>query len=968
MKKQNLSEKNFEVEHVVNVLAEKNHYLLRKPEDYDKSIFLDTEVLLNFIKFSQPKEWKKLEEQYGDDAEAKFLKRVSDEIDRRGTLDVLRNGVQDRGARFELAYFKPVSGLNPEHAELYAKNQFSVIRQCPYSNEGNQTIDVALFLNGLPIITSELKNHFTGQDYTNAIKQYKYDRNPKESFFKRVLVNFAVDNDRVFFTTKLEGEFTRFLPFNKDLENPNDPRGFKSSYLYYDIWSPDSLLEIISQYLQIKEKKDKSASNILNEDLIFPRFHQLTAVSSLIENAKKTGSGKNYLVQHSAGSGKTYTISWLAHHLSQIHDARDKKIFGSVIVVSDRKVIDKQLREAVKQFEKTLGVVLAAEHSRDLQEALESGRNIIVTTIQKFPFVVDEIQKLRGQTFAVIIDEAHSSQSGQSANTLNKTLSYSSLENAEKEDPQEIDVEDEIIEDIRSRGKMPHVSYFAFTATPKRETLELFGDKQSDGSFVPFSLYSMKQAIEEGFILDVLENYISYKTYFKILKKIESDPEFDKRKATAVLRRYVDLHEHAIEKKTEIMLDHFLKNVKGEIKGRAKAMVVTKSRLHAVRYKLEFDRQLKERGSKIKTLVAFTARVDDGGNEYTETSMNGFPESQTRDRFDTDEYRILIVASKFQTGFDQPLLQTMYVDKKLNGLSAVQTLSRLNRAYPGKDKAIVLDFVNDPDDIQKAFQPYYQTAILSEGTDPNILYTLEQKIKEFSILEDKNILEFTRLWYTSEDQSSLHRELAPAIEEFNNLEEEEQKLFRKLVQQFVKTYAFVSQIVTFEDSALEKLYLYCRFLLKKLPPGKIGLPKEVLESVDMDRYRVRKIFSGHLILKDEDSELKYKAGLSTTVAPTEIEKLSLIISRINESSGTTFTEEDKVKLRKITDAVKNDEGFQESRKNNTKSNLQLLFKELFDKNLGDMYEKDFNFYRKIEDNPRLKELLKEELFEVVLNG
>ncbi|MDP3947473.1 MAG: DEAD/DEAH box helicase family protein, partial [bacterium] len=364
-------------------------------------------------------------------------------------------------------------------------------------------------------------------------------RNPKESFFKRVLVNFAVDNDRVFFTTKLEGEFTRFLPFNKDLENPNDPRGFKSSYLYYDIWSPDSLLEIISQYLQIEKEKD----------LIFPRFHQLTAVRSLIANTKKTGSGKNYLVQHSAGSGKTYTISWLAHHLSQIHDAKDEKIFGSIIVVSDRKVIDKQLREAVKQFEKTLGVVLAAEHSRDLQEALESGRNIIVTTIQKFPFVVDQIQKLEGQTFAVIIDEAHSSQSGQSANTLNKTLNYSSLENAEKEDPQEIDVEDEILEDIRSRGKMTHVSFFAFTATPKRETLELFGDKQSDGSFVPFSLYSMKQAIEEGFILDVLENYISYKTYFKILKKIESDPEFDKRKATAVLRRYVDLHEHAIEKK-----------------------------------------------------------------------------------------------------------------------------------------------------------------------------------------------------------------------------------------------------------------------------------------------------------------------------------------------------------------------------------------------------------------------------------
>lgn len=805
MKKGDLSEKNFEVEHVVNVLVEKNHYLLRQPEDYDKSLFLDSEVLLIFIKSSQLEEWKKLEEQYGSETETKFLKRVSDEINRRGTLDVLRNGVQDRGARFELAYFKPVSGLNPEHAEFYAKNQFSVIRQFTYSKEGSQTLDIVLFLNGLPIITSELKNHFTGQDYTNAIKQYKYDRNPKEPFFKKTLVHFAVDNDKVFFTTQLEGEFTRFLPFNKDLDNPADNRGFKTSYLYYDIWNSDSLLKIISQYLQTEEKKT----------LIFPRFHQLIAVRSIIENVSFVGPGKNYLIEHSAGSGKTYTISWLAHHLSQIHNAQDRKIFGSVIVISDRKIIDKQLRKAIQQFEKTLGVVLAAEHSRDLQEALESGRNIIVTTIQKFPFVVDQIQKLKEETFAVIIDEAHSSQSGPSATTLNKTLSYTSLEKAEEEDLKDIDIEDQILADIRSRGRLKNISFFAFTATPKKETLELFGEKQTDGSFTPFSLYSMKQAIEEGFILDVLENYISYKTYFNILKKIESDPEFDKRKATAVLRRYVDLHEHAIEKKTEIMLDHFMKNVKGEIKGRAKAMVVTKSRLHAIRYKLEFDHQLSERGSKVKSLVAFTGKVGDGGNEYTETSMNDFPESRTKDQFDTDDYRILIVASKFQTGFDQPLLQTMYVDKKLMGLSAVQTLSRLNRACPGKDQVAVLDFVNDPYDIQEAFQPYYQTAILSEGTDPNVLYTLEQKIKELGIIEDNDVFEFTKLWYTSEDQSSLHRELDPAIKRFNSLEVEDKKLFRKLVQQFVKTYAFVSQIVTFEDSALEKLYLYCRFLLKK---------------------------------------------------------------------------------------------------------------------------------------------------------
>ncbi len=966
MKRSSLTENDFEVEHVVSALIE-NGYIERTPENYNHELLLDPEILLEFVKTTQPAEWRKLEEQYPEDTEKRFLKRVSTEIGKRGTLHVLRNGVKDRGAKFELAYFKPVSGLNPEHIEKYEKNRFSVIRQLPYSQKNYKTLDISIFLNGIPIITAELKNHFTGQDYTDAIRQYKNDRDPKEQFLKRCLVHFAVDNDKAYFTTRLEGTNTVFLPFNKDIENPEDERGFRVAYLYHDIWHPDSLLEIISNFMQIEEKEDLKTGR-KTKNIIFPRFHQLITVKDLIRSARNEGPGKNYLIQHSAGSGKTYTISWIAHQLAHIHDQGDRPVFDSVLVISDRRVIDKQLKEAVKQFEKALGVVLTTKNSKELKEGLEAGRKIIVTTIQKFPFVVEEIERLKGKSFAVIIDEAHSSQGGESMRTVKRTLSYQSLEEAEEEEAEERDIEDQIIEDIRSRGRLPNVSFFAFTATPKRQTFELFGEKQPDGSYRPFSLHSMRQAIDEGFILDVLENYITYKTYFKLIKKIEDDPEYEKRKAVAVLRRYVDLHEHAIKKKVEIMLDHFYRNVRHRIGGKAKAMVVTRSRLHAVRYKLEFDRQLKERGSEFKALVAFTGTVRDSGEEYTESSMNGFPESQTREKFDKDGYRILIVAHKFQTGFDQPLLQTMYVDKKLRGVNAVQTLSRLNRIYPGKDEVFVLDFVNETDDIKKAFQQYYETTILSEGTDPNILYDLEQKIEDFGIIDYQDVDNFVRLWYTTEDQSKLHKVLMPAIERYNELSREERFELRDYLRTFIKTYAFVSQIVTFEDVGLEKLYLYCRFLLKKLPVDKTSLPKEILESVDMDRYRIQKTFTGEINLVREEVALYTSNNIEKSPPSDEKERLSAIIEHINEISGTQFTEADKVKIGQIAKTISKDPDFRESMKTNTEENLKLLFKSLFDKALADMYEDDFNFYKKIEETPGVKDLLKEYLFEDIVRG
>ena len=953
MKRTKLTENNFEVEHVVKTLVD-NGYIERLPDNYNQELFLDAEILINFIKTTQPEEWEKLQEQYPENTEDIFLKRVAGEVGKRGTLDVLRNGVKDRGAKFEIAYFKPVSGLNPEHEKLYKQNKFSVIRQFPFSQKYQKTLDISIFLNGIPIITSELKNHFTGQDYTDAIKQYKYTRDPKEPFLKRCLVHFAVDNDKAFFTTQLEGEFTQFLPFNKDIENPKDKRGFKTAYLYHDIWHPDSMLEIISHYIQIADKK-----------MIFPRFHQLTAVKKIVNSARKLGTGKNYLIQHSAGSGKTFTISWLAHQLSQIHNQQDTRVFDNVIIISDRKVIDRQLKEAVKQFEKTLGVVVWAEKSSILREALETGKNIIVTTIQRFPFVVDEISRLNGRNFAVIIDEAHSSQGGERMTTVKKTLSYTSLENAEEEDPEEKDIEEKILEDIQARGRMANGSFFAFTATPKQQTLELFGEKQPDGSYQAFSLYSMCQAIEEGFIFDVLENYMTYKTYFKLVKMIEDDPEYEKRKATVVLKRYVDLHEHAIKKKAEIMLEHFYKNVKGKINGKAKAMVVTRSRLHAVRYKLEFDRQLKERGGDVKALAAFTGTVKDDGHEFTESNMNGFPESQTVKKFDTDEYRIMIVAHKFQTGFDQPLLQTMYVDKKLQRVNAVQTLSRLNRISPGKDEVYVLDFVNETDDIRKSFQPYYETTILSEGTDPNLLYKIERDILKFDIIDQSEIDRFAELWYSTEDQSKLHQVLSSAVKRYEELSNEEKFTFKDNLRGYVKTYAFITQIVTFKDESLEKLYLYTRFLLKKLPPDKKSLPREIVENIDMDRYRIKATYKGGITLEKKEGQITPLTAIEKQPHVSEYDRLSAIIAKINEIGGTQFTVDDKVKFTRLADKIYDDNHFKESMKTNTKSNLKLLFRKLFDDVMADMYENDLNFYRKIEGNPSVKELIKDNLFEDV---
>jgi type I restriction enzyme R subunit len=620
---------------------------------------------------------------------------------------VLRNGIKDSGCKFRLAYFRPASGLNEETRRLHAANLFAVVRQLRYSSKNENCLDLVLFLNGIPIFTAEIKNPLNGQDVEDAIRQYKTDRDPREPLlaYGRCLAHFAVDPDLVYVTTQLAGPRTRFLPFNQGkyggAGNPPVPptgKGYATGYLWEETWARDSVLDLVRQFIHEVEEEDDKGRKTGKRFLIFPCYQQLDCVRKLVAHARAFGAGQRYLIQHSAGSGKSFTIGWLAHQLATLHDANDRRVFDSIVVITDRRVLDRQLQTTMRQFEQTLGVVENIDTtSRQLKEALESGKTIIVTTLQKFPVIAREIGELPGKRFALIVDEAHSSQSGESTKSLKAVLSSGSLEAAEAEEagaqtPEE-ELESTILAEMEKRGRLPNLSTFAFTATPKSKTLELFGTKRADGKFEPFHRYSMRQAIEEGFILDVLTNYSTYTAYWRLLKKIERDPRYDKSKAEYLLKSFVELHPHAIGEKLRIMVEHFAAQVQGEIGGKAKAMIVTRSRLHAVRYKLAVDKYLAERGYPFKALVAFSGAVQDGGRSYTEAGMNGFPEGQTAKAFERPEVRFLIVANKFQTGFDQPLLHTMYVDKKLGGVNAVQTLSRLNRTLPPDKKGtMVLDF------------------------------------------------------------------------------------------------------------------------------------------------------------------------------------------------------------------------------------------------------------------------------------
>ena len=958
-------------------------YQRRRDEDYDRALCLIPRDVLDFVLATQPQEWKRLSQHHGTAVEEQFLKRLSSEIGRRGALDVLRNGIRDMGCRFRLAYFRPSSGLNEETRWLYQGNLFAVVRQLHYSEKNNKSLDLALFLNGVPIFTAELKNPLTGQTVQDAIRQYQRDRDPREPLFAygRCLAHFAVDPDLVYVTTHLTGPQTYFLPFNRGKfggagNPPVSPTqsGYATSYLWEETWARDSVLDLVRQFIHEVQEEDERGRKTGKRFLIFPRYQQVDCVRRLVADARSHGAGQRYLIQHSAGSGKTFTIAWLAHQLSTLHDAEDRRVFDSIVVISDRRVLDRQLQSAMRQFEQTLGVVENIDTtSRQLKEALESGKTIIVTTLQKFPVIAREMGELPGQQFALIVDEAHSSQSGEGAQGLRDVLAASSLEEAESADggaqtSEEDELDNAALAQMARRRQPANVSTFAFTATPKPKTLELFGMRRPDGSFAPFHLYSMRQAIEERFILDVLESYTTYQAYWRLFKKIEDDPRYDKTKAAYLLRSFVDLHPHAIDEKTRIMVEHFTGKSQSEIGGRAKAMIVTRSRLHAVRYKLAVDRHLGELGSPFKAVVAFSGTVQDGGQSYTESMMNGFPEVQTARAFEAPEYRILIVANKFQTGFDQPLLHTMYVDKKLGGVNAVQTLSRLNRIHADKPGTIVLDFANESDDIQAAFQPYYETTVLSEATDPNLLYEIQTRLKTFPMFTDEDVENFARGFFagvTTLDQ--LYAALAPVAARFSDLQEGERQDFRGQVTDYVRLYSFLAQVLTFLDADLEKLYVFTRYLRRLLSVEREELPREIQQNIDMESYRIQQTGSGKVALERKGSALDpvaTKEARETT--PEELEALSRIIADLNERFGIELGPEHRVTLGRMLDRLEEDAALEVATRVNTLENVRITFDHKVEQVIQEIVDLNFDLYKRITDDPAFGEVVKNHLFDQYL--
>lgn len=924
----------------------------RSTKDYDVGSCLDVELVLKFIQTTQPKAWSKFSKHNKSNAEVNFIKSLVRRIKNNGTIDVLRNGFRDI-AKFQLFYPRPNNNLNPELKAKFNKNIFSVIDELEYEDKKHANrLDLVIFINGIPISTIELKDTFS-QGVENAIEQYKNDRDPKEQIFRNCLVHFAMSDEKIYMATKLDGAKTRFLPFNKGIENPEVKDNYKTSYMYTEILQKNQLSRLINNF--IFEEKDI---------VIFPRFHQLDCVNTLLKDPKP---GHNYLIQHSAGSGKTKTIAWLAHGLLNKFNENNERVYDMVIVVSDRKVIDSQLQEQVKAIERKQGVVEKIDKdSRQLAEAIKSGTNIVVTTLHKFSYILDGIEDVEDRNYAIIVDEAHSSQTGSHARHLREGLTNAQADE-ETLDEAEDEYDEELIELMEKRRKTPNLSFFAFTATPKAKTLEMFGYKDPEfGDFRPHHLYSMKQAIEEGFILDVLQNYLTYPTYFKLIKTIEDDPEFNEEKAKKVLKRFVELHPHAIKEKTAIILDHFMNSTIHKIKGMAKAMLVTSGRKEAVLYKLEFNRQIKERKLPIKTLAAFTGKIEQDTIEYTEFNINNIGNKSVKEAFKGDDYKILIVANKFQTGFDEPLLETMYVDKKLNGVAAVQTLSRLNRIAPHKNDTLVIDFANDTDTIKKSFEPYYSETSLSEETDYHKLYDLMDNIYKYYIIDEEEVEEFVKAYQKGKHQSELLNLLEEPVKRFKRADDEDQVDFKKKIRRYQSIYSFMAQLLPFSDLSLEKLYIYLKFLSKKLPTINNPLPFNVLEDVDMDSYKIDTRDEGSsIVLSTGEGELNPMSGTDSHFKPEEKTKLSQILETLNEAFATDFTDSDKLLVTQITGNMLSDEELMDKVKNNPKENVEAIFDKFFDKELVNIFLSNESFYNKITQNDELKERLKHDLLDFV---
>ena len=964
-------------------LTDSGGYERRKPSTYDETLALFPADVTGFLKESQPARWQALEALLGPKTVATVLDSLSKELELKGTLHILRHGFKCHGKTLRMAYFRPNTTMNPEAAESYASNRLTITRQVAFTSvmkkaDGKNRrciIDLTLAVNGIPVVTAELKNPLTGQRAADAMRQYKDERDGRDLLFafkKRALVHFAVDTDEVWMTTRLRGRDTEFLPFNRGnghgAGNPPVEGNWKTHYLWDEVLEADSLLEILQRFmhLEVKEKQvrtDKGARTVRAETMIFPRYHQLDAVRKLVVHAKHNGAGRNYLIQHSAGSGKSNSIAWLSHRLASLHDEDDEKVFHSVVVVTDRRVLDQQLQATIYQFEHKTGVVEKIdEDTKQLARALSQGTPIVITTIQKFPFISQALSTLEkkgdgvtidtaGKRFAVIVDEAHSSQSGETATVLKGMLNKEGIEAAiaaQLSDEEDNDLTDDakaaVLRDALQRARQTNLSFFAFTATPKFKTKALFDEPGMSGAS-PFHEYAMRQAIEEGFIMDVLQNYTTYERFFGLIKQVEDDPDVPRREAAKALTRYMELHPVNIEQVVSVIVEHFRQNVMHELGGRARAMVVTGSRLAAVKYKLAFDRYIEEQGyAGIRSLVAFSGSVEDPdlpGSPYTEVGMNdGLAESELPETFERDDYRVLLVAEKYQTGFDQPLLQTMYVVKRLAGVQAVQTLSRLNRVAPGKSRTFVLDFVNKEEEIYQAFKPYYETTPVGENADPHRLSELQHRLLEWAIFTPVDVTAFAEVWYrgrrdhTASDHRALNAAFDAVVERFRHRGEEEREEFRGQLTAYRNLYAFLSQIIPYQDTDLERLYAFVRNLLAKLPPPGDGTAFVLDDEVGLRFYRLQQVHEGSISLGEGEPEpLKGPTDVGTARAKDEEVTLSSLIDRLNERFGTNFTEADQLFFDQIRASAEKDENIAEAARANSfadfASYLNLVLDELF---------------------------------------
>lgn len=973
-----------------------NGYTRIDGKNFDRERAIFPAEALAFIQATQTKVWEKLEALHGNQTGVRVLESLCKWLDTHGVLTTLRHGFKCFGKTLRIAFFRPAHGLNPALAARYQANRLGLTRQLHFSPKNEKLLDVVLSVNGVPLVTLELKNPLSGQMAANAIYQYRHDRDPRELLFqftKRTLVHFAVDTEEVHMTTRLAGSGTNFLPFNRGNHGGagNEPdragRNYKTAYLWEEVLQRDSLLDLLARFLHLDTRENiaEDGKKVRKEIMIFPRYHQLQAMRQIVGAAASEGVGHNYLVEHSAGSGKSNTIAWLAHRLSSLHNEKDERIFDSVVVITDRVVLDRQLQNTIYQFDHRQGVVQKIdEDSRQLAEALESGVPIIITTLQKFPFVSGQLMKLaeeRGEgsrshlptrKYAVIIDEAHSSQSGETATELKGVLGGAELrkkaqEMAEEEGEVELE---RLFRAMAKRGHQPNMSFFTFTATPKHKTLAIFG--RNGG---PFHRYTMRQAIEEGFIEDVLLNYVTYKTYYKLIKKAEDDPNVERQKAAKALARFMRLHPHNIGQKTEVMVEHFQQFTRHKIGGHAKAMVVTGSRLEAVRYKQSFDEYIAEKGYPIKSLVAFSGTVEDdklAEKTYTEVEMNaGVKEKELPDTFAKPDFRVLLVAEKYQTGFDQPLLHTMYVDKRLSGIQAVQTLSRLNRTHPLKDETFVLDFVNDPAEIQEAFRQYYEGSVMGEEVDPDKLYEVKAELDASAIYLHTEVDDFAKVFFAPKrrqspsDHKTMNAILDQAVARFTQLqasEEEEAELWRGKLQAFRNLYSFLSQVIPYQDSDLEKLFTYLRHLALKLPKRKTGPGYQFDEEVELDYYRLQKISEGSISLNEGYIKpLDGPREVGTGMVREEHVSLSRLIDIINERFGGELNEADQLFFDQIAEAASKIEALQKAAAVNSLDKFQLVFRQALEALFIERMELNEALFTDYMGKPDLQELVSKSL-------